>query len=104
VGLYWQEYHAHPVFARGGQGKTQPGALGFEESVGYLDQNSSAITCSGIAAAGASVCQVEQDFDPFDNNVVAFCPGNIRNKSYPASVVLVTRIVEALRCRQTSGW
>jgi hypothetical protein len=44
-----------------------------------------------------------QDLDPFNDNVMGFRAGDVRNKTNPAGVVLMAWMIEALRPRQTSG-
>jgi len=67
-----------------------------------LEQDSRAVTGLRIAAAGAPVREVDENLDAFEDDVVAFLAGNVRHKTNPACIVLVARIVKALRLRQAS--
>jgi hypothetical protein len=65
--------------------------------VGDLDQDAGAIAGSGIAAAGAPVRQVDENLDAFEDDVVRPLALEIRNEANSAGIVLVARVVKALR-------
>jgi hypothetical protein len=48
------------------------------------------------------VREVDEYLDAFEDDVVAFVAGNVRYKSNAAGIVLIARVVEALRLGQTS--
>ena len=66
-----------------------------------LDQNSSAVPGLGIASAGATMCQINQHLNALADDLVTLPTANIRDESDAACIVLVGRIVQALRGRQT---
>ena len=86
-----------------GSGKPRREHSRLKKGVGNLDQHAGAVAGLGIAPAGAPVRQVDQDFDPLQDDVVGFFAGDVGHKANPASVVLVARIVKTLRLRQTSN-
>ena len=97
VRLHRQEDHADAVLARRRQGETQLGALAREELVRDLDQDAGAVAGSRIAAAGAAVRQVDQNLDALEDDVVRLLALDIGNEADAAGIVLVARVVQALR-------
>ena len=89
--------HADAVFPRRRQRETELGALAREKLVGDLDQHAGAIAGSRIAAAGAPVRQVDQHLDALQNDLVRPLALEVRDEADAAGVVLVARVVEALR-------
>ena len=75
-----------------------------EKGVRNLDQNARAVAGLRIAAAGAAVRQVDQDLDALEDDVVRFAPFDVGDEADAAGVVLMLRIVEALRRRQALIW
>src|SRR5208282_2153063 len=69
--------------------------------MGNLDQHAGAVAGLRITPASPAVRQVDQDFDPFQNDVMGFFAGDVGHKADPTSIMLVARIVKALRFRQT---
>lgn len=66
-----------------------------------LNQDAGAISGLWIAAAGAAVGQIHEHLDALLDNVVAFLAANVGHEPNAAGVVLVRRVVETLRGRQT---
>ena len=102
--FHGQEGHADAVLAGGRQGEAEFGALAGEELVGDLDEDSGAVAGFGIATAGSSVGQVDEDLDALDDDVVISNPLDVRNEANSAGIVLIARVVEALRLGETSGY
>jgi hypothetical protein len=73
-----------------------------KEFVRNLNQNASAIAGFRIAAAGAAMSQVDEDFNSLADNLVAFFAANAGYKANAARVMLVRRVVETLRGREPS--
>ncbi len=99
-----QKGHSHAVFAGSGQFEAQAGAFALEKSVGNLDQNARAVAGLRIAAAGASVRQIDQDLNALEDDIVRLVPGDIGYKTDAASIVLLLRVIEALSRRQAEEW
>jgi len=91
-----QKGHTNAVFAFGGEGEAEVGALAGEELVGNLDEDASAITGIGVAAAGSAVCEVDEDLDAFGDDVVGFVAFDAGYEPDAAGVVLVAGVVESL--------
>ncbi len=62
-----------------------------------LDENAGAVAGFRVAAAGAAVGQVDEDLDALDDDVVGFLAFDIGDKADTAGIMLVARVVEALR-------
>jgi hypothetical protein len=65
--------------------------------MGDLDQHAGAIAGAWIAAAGAPVRQVDQNLDAFEDDIVRLLALEIGNEANSAGIVLVARVVKALR-------
>jgi hypothetical protein len=63
-----------------------------------LDKDPGAVPRLGIAAACASVGQIQQDLETLLNDVVRFMAVDVGDESDTAGVVLVGGVVEALWC------
>ena len=97
VRFHGQEHHANAVFAGGRQGEAEFGAFRARKTVRDLDQDAGAIARFRIAAAGAAMGQVDQDLDALYDDVVRFLALDVGHKADAAGVVLMARVVEALR-------
>ncbi len=97
-----EEYHTHAVFAGGGKRKAQAGAFSLKKGMRDLDQHAGAVARLGVATAGATVRQIDQDFDPLHNDVVRFFARDVGYKSNPTGIVLMAGIVKSLRLWQSS--
>ena len=103
VALHGEKHHAHAILARVGKGDADAGALAGEELVRDLDEQAGAIARFRIAAAGATVQQVQQDLNALEDDVVGLLALDVDHKPDPAGVALERRIVQALRLRVTAG-
>ncbi len=91
-----KEGHAHPVFARRGEGEAELGALAREELVRDLDQHAGAVAGFRVAAACAAVRQVDQNLNALDDDVVRFLAFDIGNEADTAGVAFLSRVVKTL--------
>jgi hypothetical protein len=96
-----QKGHPDGVLARSWQSDTQRGALTRKKLVRNLNQNTRAVTGLRIAAAGASVGQVDQDLNALLDNLVALVAANAGNKADATRVMLMRRVVKTPRRRQS---
>src|SRR5580700_3000025 len=72
-----EEHHTDAIFAGGRQGETELRGFAREKRVGDLNQQPSAIAGFRIASAGAAMREVDQNLNPFFNNVVGFLTANV---------------------------
>jgi hypothetical protein len=96
-----QKGHAHGVLAGRGQFNSEGCALAGKKLVRNLNQDAGAVTSFGIAAAGAAMREIYQDLDSLLDDLVALFAANAGDKAHSTSIVLVRRVVETLRGRQT---
>src|SRR5208283_1541897 len=96
--------HPHPVFTRRGQRKAQVRTFPVEKRVGNLNQDTRAVAGFRIAAASAAMRQVYQDLYAFEDDIVRLAPFDVHDESDAATVVLVLRVVKALRRWQPRRW
>ena len=96
-----QEHEAGPVAALRGQGDAEPGALALEEPVRHLDQDAGAVARVHLAATGAAVQEVLQHREGLAHDRVGLAALDVHHEADPAGVVLVGRVVEALRRGQS---
>ena len=101
--FHWEKDHTHAVFAWRWQPETQAHTLGFEMGMRDLDQDPRAVTCLWIATTSSTMRKINEDFDALKNDLVSLLPGDVRDKTNPACVVLVARIVKPLCFGQTTG-
>jgi hypothetical protein len=87
-GLGRQEHYASTIFARLGQFHAQERANSLKELVRHLNQYASAISGFGVAAAGASVSQVDQDFQRLVNYLVRLDAFDVGYHAHAAAIVL----------------
>ena len=100
VGLDGQERHARGV--RTGLGQLHPGRLlghGPQEAVGHLHQHARTVAGVGLAADGATVVEVAQRGQTVLDDLVAGRARQGGDERDTAGVVLVARVVQALRGR-----
>ncbi len=95
--------HAHGVAARLGKLHAQRGAFLNEELMRNLNQHTGAVACLRIAAAGPAVLQVLQHLDALFHDVVALLALDAGDEAHAAGIVLIGRVVEPLRGRQSDG-
>ena len=98
-----QKDHAHRVAARRGQLHPQLGALLGKELVRNLNQHARAVARLRIAAAGSAVLQVLQHLDALLHDRVALLALDVGDKPETAGVMLVRRVIQTLRVRQSVG-
>ncbi len=96
-----QKHHPNAIFARGRQRETQLGTFAREKLVRDLDQNSGAIAGFRIASACAAMRKIDEDLQPFDDNVVRLHALNIDDETDAADIVFVSGIVETLLNRES---
>ena len=84
------------VCARSGQIEVDHGT---EERIRYLDENAGAVTGVRLGAGGAPVLEVDQRGDGLLDNVSTTTTMHVHNECDTTGVVLVSRVVEALRAR-----
>ena len=74
-----------------------------EEFVRNLNENARPVACKRIGANRASVLQVQQDLQGVLHDLVAFHALDIRDQAEAAGIVLVGRMIEALRFGESCG-
>ncbi|MNS96608.1 hypothetical protein D3C72_1309180 [compost metagenome] len=94
-----QEDHAHAVFAGGRQAHALRGHFFAVELVRNLDQDTGAVAHQRVRADGTPVVQVLQDLQALGNDLVGLLALDVRDHADAAGVVLVGRVVHALRLR-----
>src|SRR5262249_12986081 len=92
--------HPHCVFAGSRQSESQRLAFTGEELVGNLDEHASAVAGFRVAAAGATMSQVDQNLNPLLHDLMTLIASNAGYKPDTAGIVLVRRVVKTLRRRQ----
>ena len=103
VGFDGQERHAHDVRA----GLRQLEAIDLiagdlpEEPVGHLHEHAGAVAGVGFTADGTAVVEVAQRGEAVGDDLVAGHAGEGRDHGDAARVVLVLRVVQALRGRES---
>ena len=96
-----QKHHARGVSARLRQCEIKGRALAREKCVRNLNQNARAVARLRVAATRTAVRQIDENLNPFQDNVVAFFAANAGDKSETTCVVFIARLVEPLRVRET---
>ena len=91
--LHGQERHAHAILAGGRQSEAQADALARKELVRDLDENAGAVAGFRIAAAGAAVGQVDEDFDALDDDVVRLPSFDMGDEPDSAGIMFVPGVV-----------
>ena len=92
-----QEAHGHAVGARLGQLHAQFGAFAHKEGVGNLDEDAGAVASFGVAARGAAMGEVDEHLEPLADDFVALFAADVGDQSHAAGIVLILRMIEALR-------
>jgi hypothetical protein len=69
--------------------------------VGNLNQDPRAVASFGVATTGPAMRQIQQNLDSATHNVVALLTTNAGYEADPAGIVLLRRIVQTLRERDT---
>ena len=94
--LHRQEHHPHAVGSRFGEREAQLGAFPREKLVRDLDGDAGAVARLRVAAAGATVGQVDEDFDAFADDIVGLVTVQINDEPHPAGIVFIAGVVEPL--------
>jgi len=82
---------------RRGQREAESAALALEELVRHLDEDAGSVARVHLAAAGAAVQEVLEHGEGLAHDRVRLSPLDVHHEADPAGVVLVRRIVQALR-------
>ena len=76
------------------------GADGGEEAVRDLDERAAAVAELGVGAGRAAMVEVDEDLQPATDDVVRLAVAEIRDEADAAGIMLLGRVVEAVRRRQ----
>ena len=74
-----------------------------EKGVGNLDEDAGAVAGFGVAAGGAAMGEVDEDLEALADDLVALFAADVRDQSHAAGIVLIARMIEALRCGGGDG-
>ncbi len=99
-----QKRHAHAVFPTGREGEAQARAFAHKKFVWNLNEHPGAVARFRVAAAGAAVRQVDQDLDPFFDNVVGLAAIDVAHETDAAGVMFLPRIIKPLGWRETTAY
>src|SRR5690606_36501452 len=91
-----QEDDAAAVRARFGKLEAELLRRGGQELVRHLQQHARAVAGIRFGAAGTAVIEVREDLQALLQDLVRFAPLRIDHEADAASVVLVSRVIEAL--------
>ncbi len=94
-GFFGQEQHADTVFTGGWQGNALLGHFFTEESIGNLNQDTSAVAHQWVGTHGTAVVQVFQNFQAALDNLVGTLAFDVRHKANATGVVFVAGGVHA---------
>jgi hypothetical protein len=94
--LLRQENGTHRVMAGSRQFKSGRGSLFAQKGVGYLQQDAGTVTRQRISANRPAMGQVLQNLQTLAHNRMTLRTFDMGNEAYPAGIVLVTGIVQAL--------
>src|SRR5882757_347165 len=70
--------------------------------MGDLNQDAGAVACFRIASASSAVRKADQDLDSLLDDFAALLTANAGDKSHPACIMLVGRVVQPLGGGQTA--
>src|SRR5262245_2679590 len=102
--MVWQEEHANTIFTGIRQLKPEPFTSVFEESMRHLKQDSRTVAGIFFTAACPTVIEVLQNRQSFFDDFVGFLNLDIDDESNATSIVLKTRIIEALFGREVGNF
>jgi len=106
LGIARQEHQAAPVLGGTGKGDLEASALPPQELVGHLQQDAGAVAGVRLAAAGATVQEVDQHLQGLAHDRVRAPALDVDDESDAAGVVLEARVVQTLggrRARLSGG-
>ena len=96
-----EKSYSDGVFSWRRQSKSKALAFARKELVRNLDEHSGAIASLGIAAACATVREIDQDLNSLLNDLMALFAANAGDKAHAAGIMLVRGMIKTLRRRQT---
>ena len=96
-----KEDHAYPVVSFRRELQPTGPAVTFQKLMGNLDEGSGPVSGLRIAAAGPSMSQVGEHFQPLADDEVAACPVHVDHEADAATVPLEARVVQPLFIRQS---
>ena len=76
--------------------KAERFALPVEQGVGHLDENSGPVTSLRVAAGGAPMAQVDQNFESFLDDPMGLPALDVGNHADAAAIVFLLRRIESL--------
>src|SRR5690606_11186510 len=88
-----EEHHAHAIFTLLGQTDTMGFGLMFEKCVGDLNENPGGVAGLRVAPAGASMFEVEKDFEALFYDLVRLLSVNVGYEADATCVMLKCGIV-----------
>src|SRR5690606_39965297 len=91
--------HRHTVFVWWRKLYALRGHVLAIEGIGYLDENTRAVSHEFVSPHGSPVVEVFQDLESLLNDRVAFMALDVSNKTDSTRVVLVIRVIQTLRGR-----
>jgi hypothetical protein len=91
-----QEDHGHPIFFWGRQIHSGFGGNLLEKLVRVLNQYSSAVARVRFTSTRTPMVEPYKDFEPLFDDFVCLMPLDVDNKSHPAGIVFMGRVVESL--------
>ncbi len=91
-----QEDHADAVFTGGRESEAEFGGFALKESVGDLDGEASAVTGFRVAAASATVGQIDEDLNALEDDVVGLFALEVDDEAEAAGIALLGGRLEAL--------
>src|SRR5277367_1227785 len=100
LALDGQEDHPHTVVPRRREMESELDTLARKKRVRNLNQQPSAISRFGVAAAGAAMGEIDEDLNTAGNDVVRSIAFDVGDEADAARVAFVAGVVKALRFRQ----
>ena len=94
-----KEAHGHGVFADRRQIDVRTLGPVAQQTVRNLNQNPGTIPYQRVSTHGTAMVQIDENLQTAGHDFMRFAAFDIGHKSYPARVVLVSRIVQTLLLR-----
>src|SRR5205807_10142609 len=95
-----EKSYSDGVFSWHRQSKSKALAFAREKLVRNLDEHSGAVASFGIAAACATVREIDQDLNALLNDLVALFTVNAGDTAHAAGIILVRGMIKTLGRRQ----